>query len=117
MPRAGNAPSGRHRPDHALGVRVDAEPVAAREGMPKLLRDVAPRYPEGSGSRSRQSGQVQVAFTIGADGEVQSPRVVSSDLPNAFERAALAAAARWKFEATGGSHPGLRTVRFDPPGG
>ena len=92
-------------------------PVAAREGMPKLLRDVAPRYPEGSGSRSRQSGQVQLAFTIGADGEVQSPRVVSSDLPNAFERAALAAAARWKFEATGGSHPGLRTVRFDPPGG
>ena len=92
-------------------------PVAAREGMPKLLRDVAPRYPEGSGSRSRQSGQVQLAFTIGADGEVQSPRVVSSDLPNAFERAALAAAARWKFEATGNSHPGMRTVRFDPPGG
>lgn len=92
-------------------------PVAARADMPKLLRDVAPRYPEGSGSRSRQSGQVQVAFTIGADGDVQSPRVVASDLPNAFERAALAAAARWKFEATGGSHPGLRTVRFDPPGG
>lgn len=91
--------------------------VAARDATPRLLRDVAPRYPEASGARSRQSGQVQVAFTIGADGDVQSPRVVSSDLPNAFERAALAAAARWKFEATGNSHPGMRTVRFDPPGG
>ncbi|GHC11317.1 TonB family protein [Thermomonas carbonis] len=82
----------------------------------KLLRDVAPRYPEGA-LRQRQSGQVQVAFTINAQGGVESPRVVSSDLPTAFDRAALAAASRWKFEATGGSQPGSRTVRFDPPGG
>lgn len=83
---------------------------------PKLLRDVAPRYPEGA-LRQRQSGQVQVAFTITPQGGVESPRVVSSDLPTAFDRAALAAAARWKFEASGSSQPGSRTVRFDPPGG
>lgn len=93
--------------------------VAASTPAPspaKLLRDVAPRYPEGA-LRQRQSGQVQVAFTINAQGGVESPRVVSSDLPTAFDRAALAAASRWKFEATGGSQPGSRTVRFDPPGG
>ena len=67
--------------------------------------------------RQRQSGQVQVAFTISPQGGVESPRVVASDLPTAFDRAALAAAARWKFEATGSSQPGSRTVRFDPPGG
>lgn len=83
---------------------------------PKLLRDVAPRYPDGGG-RTRQSGQVQVAFTIDPQGGVESPRVVASNLPAAFDRAALAAAARWKFEATGSSQPGSRTVRFDPPGG
>jgi periplasmic protein TonB len=83
---------------------------------PRLLRDVAPRYPEGA-LRQRQSGQVQVAFTITSEGGVASPRVVASDLPTAFDRAALAAAARWKFEATGSSQPGSRTVRFDPPGG
>lgn len=86
------------------------------QSPPKLLRDVAPRYPEGA-LRQRQSGQVQVAFTITPQGAVESPRVVSSDLPTAFDRAALAAAARWKFEASGSSQPGSRTVRFDPPGG
>ena len=85
------------------------------QAAPKLLRDVAPRYPDGGG-RTRQSGQVQVAFTINPQGGVESPRVVASDLPTAFDRAALAAAARWKFEATGSAQPGSRTVRFDPPG-
>ena len=85
------------------------------QAAPKLLRDVVPRYPDGGG-RTRQSGQVQVAFTINPQGGVESPRVVSSDLPTAFDRAALAAAARWKFEATGSAQPGSRTVRFDPPG-
>ena len=92
--------------------------VAASTSAPppaRLLRDVAPRYPEGA-LRQRQSGQVAVAFTITAEGDVASPRVLSSNLPAAFDRAALAAASRWKFEATGDSQPGSRTVRFDPPG-
>ena len=95
-------------------VPVPVQQAAA--SPPKLLRDVAPRYPEGA-LRQRQSGQVQVAFTISPQGGVESPRVVASDLPTAFDRAALAAAARWKFEASGSSQPGSRTVRFDPPGG
>lgn len=94
--------------------QVVASPSPA--SSPKLLRDVAPRYPEGA-LRQRQSGQVQVAFTITPQGAVESPRVISSDLPNAFDRAALAAALRWKFEASGSSQAGSRTVRFDPPGG
>ncbi|MEG2941172.1 MAG: energy transducer TonB [Thermomonas sp.] len=107
------------RPVEAPRPPPPAQQVAASTSaqLPaKLLRDVAPRYPEGA-LRQRQSGQVQVAFTINAQGGVESPRVVSSDLPTAFDRAALAAASRWKFEATGGSQPGSRTVRFDPPGG
>ena len=50
------------------------------------------------------------------DGNVESPRVTSSDLPRAFERAALQAVGRWKFEATGASHASSSTVQFDPPG-
>lgn len=102
------------RPPPAPAQQVAASPSPS--SPPKLLRDVAPRYPEGA-LRQRQSGQVQVAFTITPQGAVESPRVVSSDLPTAFDRAALAAAARWKFEASGSSQPGSRTVRFDPPGG
>jgi protein TonB len=106
------APVRQAAPPPVQAVNVATKPQDA----PKLLRDVAPRYPDGGG-RTRQSGQVQVAFTINPQGGVESPRVVSSDLPTAFDRAALAAAARWKFEATGNSQPGTRTVRFDPPGG
>lgn len=102
------------RPPPAPVQQLAASPSPS--SSPKLLRDVAPRYPEGA-LRQRQSGQVQVAFTITPQGGVESPRVVSSDLPTAFDRAALAAAARWKFEASGSSQPGSRTVRFDPPGG
>lgn len=102
------------RPPPAQVQQLAASPSPS--SSPKLLRDVAPRYPEGA-LRQRQSGQVQVAFTITPQGGVESPRVVSSDLPTAFDRAALAAAARWKFEASGSSQPGARTVRFDPPGG
>ena len=102
------------RPLPASPVQAVAAPTP--QAAPKLLRDVAPRYPDGGG-RNRQSGQVQVAFTINPQGGVESPRVVTSDLPTAFDRAALAAAARWRFEATGSTQPGSRTVRFDPPGG
>lgn len=102
------------RPPPAPVQQVAASPSAS--SSPKLVRDIAPRYPEGA-LRQRQAGQVQVAFTINAQGGVESPRVVASDLPTAFDRAALAAAARWKFEASGSSQPGSRTVRFDPPGG
>ena len=83
--------------------------------MPKLVRQVAPRYPGDAGPRNL-AGKVGVAFTIDGNGNVESPRVVSSDLPRAFERAALQAVARWKFEATGASHASSSTVQFDPPG-
>lgn len=116
-PASANAPARIVAAPPARPVEAPPAPVQqASASPPKLLRDVPPRYPEGA-LRQRQSGQVQVAFTISPQGGVESPRVVASDLPTAFDRAALAAAARWKFEATGSSQPGSRTVRFDPPGG
>lgn len=91
-------------------------PAAVRSNaMPKLVRQIAPRYPSDAGPRNL-AGKVGVAFTIDGDGNVESPRVTSSDLPRAFERAALQAVSRWKFEATGASHASSSTVQFDPPG-
>ena len=93
---------------------VVAEPP--RNAVPKLIREVAPIYPE-SGTRRKLSGQVQVSFTIDADGDVKSPQVLSSNLPALFQRAALSAASRWKFEATGRTQTSSRTVEFAPPAG
>ena len=90
-------------------------PAAARSvATPKLIRQPAPRYPSDAGPRNL-AGKVGVAFTIDGEGNVESPRVTSSDLPRAFERAALQAVSRWKFEATGASHASSSTVQFDPP--
>lgn len=89
--------------------------VVRSGATPKLVRQVAPRYPNEAGTR-RLAGKVGVAFTINGEGEVEAPRVVSSDLPRAFERAAIQAVARWKFEATGASHASSSTVQFAPPG-
>ena len=95
---------------------VTAPPRPAITAAPKLVRDMAPNYPE-SGLRRRLSGVVQLSFTINGEGDVEAPQVVSSTLPTAFERAAVAAASRWKFESTGRSQKGSRTVAFAPPGG
>lgn len=89
-------------------------PAPAR--TPRLVRDARPQYPISERGRAL-AGTVQVAFTIDASGEVQSPRVVASTLPRAFERAALQAAGQWKFEATGQEQASARTVSFAPVGG
>lgn len=89
-------------------------PAPAR--TPHLVRDARPQYPISERGRAL-AGTVQVAFTIDASGEVQSPRVVASTLPRAFERAALQAAGQWKFEATGQEQASARTVSFAPVGG
>ncbi len=105
------------QPQPAVPVAPPAPTAAAvrSSATPKLVRQVAPRYPNEAGQQ-RLTGKVGVAFTIDGEGNVESPRVVSSDLPRAFERAAIQAVARWKFEATGASHASSSTVQFDPPG-
>lgn len=47
--------------------------------------------------RKKAPGTVHIAFYVDRDGRVKSPKVLSSTDP-AFERAALAAIKKWKFE-------------------
>lgn len=88
------------------------EPVAT--ALPRLLRDAAPRYPLAARNR-RIEGSVQVAFTIQPDGRVTDARAVSAQPEGLFEQAALAAAARWQFEATSRRVTTTRTVTFRLP--
>lgn len=96
-----------------------AEPASARAAgrtLPRLLEDEAPRYPLAAMNRKLE-GRVEVAFTIQPDGRVANARVVSADPAGVFDRAALAAAARWRFEASGGSTATSRTLAFRLPEG
>ncbi len=80
--------------------------------LPRLLKDVPPRYPIIALNR-RIEGRVQVTFSIGADGTVSGARVVSATPESVFDKAALAAVAQWRFEATGRSVTTTRTLNFN----
>ncbi|WDS35162.1 energy transducer TonB [Pseudoxanthomonas sp.] len=90
-----------------------AAPAAASSGERRLLSAPPPRYPMDA-LRANTSGQVVVEITIGGDGDVTNARVVEANPPRLFDRAALTAVKRWKFEPTGGISTTRRTIAFNP---
>ncbi|GAA5069322.1 energy transducer TonB [Lysobacter panacisoli] len=95
-----------------------APPIApapeVANAMPRLLVDAQPRYPAKAQNR-RIEGSVQLAFTIQPDGSVSDARLLLAQPSGVFEEAALAAAARWRFEATGRRVATTRTLTFRLP--
>lgn len=97
-----------------------AQPAAARPaaaaGASSELRAIstpAPDYPRDA-LRDALSGEVQVEFTVGTDGSVTSARVVRSNPPRTFDRAALAAVKRWRFQPVSAPVTSRRTIGFNP---
>lgn len=97
-----------------------AEEAAPRTATPatsggerRLLSAPPPRYPMDA-LRAGTSGQVVVEISIGGDGDVTNARVVQSTPPRVFDRAALTAVKRWKFEPTGATSTTRRTIAFNP---
>lgn len=64
---------------------------------PRQVTDVRPAYPNAAKQRKLE-GWVELELAIGADGAVESVVVVSSDPPRVFDREAIRAAQRWRFE-------------------
>jgi protein TonB len=103
-------------------VLAEATSLAAggADRAPVPLVQVDPEYPE----RARQQGiegWVEVEFTISPVGTVVDARVVGAKPPIIFDRAALNAVRRWKYnpkikDGTPIARPGVRTVfQFDNP--
>ncbi len=67
----------------------------ARELTP-LVR-FPPEYPM-SAMANRIEGQVLLRFTVTETGAVAEPEVLRSDPPNMFDRAAIRAVLRWKYQ-------------------
>ena len=63
----------------------------------KLLRQDTPRYPADA-QRARREGWVDVEFTVGTDGAVSNAHVVDSKPGRVFDRAAVDAVERWKYQ-------------------
>ncbi|HET6552505.1 MAG TPA: energy transducer TonB [Dyella sp.] len=62
-----------------------------------LVRNVNPRYPT-TAVRANQEGWVEVSFTITPEGNVDDVKVVDAEPRHVFDRAAVEAVSRWKYQ-------------------
>ena len=73
----------------------------------------APRYPADA-LRSGTAGEVLMEITVGTDGSVTSARVLRSQPARIFDREAMNAVRRWKYEPIAAPTTVRRTLAFSP---
>ncbi|HYG06167.1 MAG TPA: energy transducer TonB [Stenotrophomonas sp.] len=89
-----------------------AAPAAAAATL-RPISTPAPRYPP-EALRAGTSGEVLVEITVGTDGSVTSSRVLRATPARVFDREALNATKRWKFEPVAAPVTTRRTLSFSP---
>ncbi len=96
----------------AQQVAAAPKPAAAAPVL-RAVSTPAPRYPADA-LRSGTSGEVLVELTVGTDGSVTDARVLRATPPRVFDREALTAVKRWKFEPIASPTTTRRTLAFQP---
>jgi protein TonB len=91
---------------------VAAPPPAPAPHTPKLARMVRPQYPDDA-LRYGTEGWVNVRMSVMPTGDVLDPWVESSSNGSMFNRAALAAVRKWKYEPFASAGPQSVTVRVE----
>lgn len=86
-------------------------PAAPAASELRAISTPAPRYPA-EALRSGTAGEVQVEFTVAVDGSVSAARVVRANPPRTFDREALNAVRRWRFEPVSAPVTTRRTINF-----
>ncbi len=81
----------------SMAANASAVAATPRIEEPRQLIDVRPAYPSAAVQR-RIEGWVELEVAIGSDGEVQEVKVVRSEPARVFDREAIRAAQRWRFE-------------------
>jgi TonB family protein len=88
-------------PSQAMATSVPRRPGSAAPPSdtqdPRRIQDVAADYPP-EAARKGIEGSVDVSFTISPQGKVTDVTVVSAVPSDIFNRAAIAAVRRWKYE-------------------
>lgn len=96
---------------------AEPAPTAAtpprRPAAPRAISTPAPRYPR-EALRAGTTGEVTVEFVIAANGSVTDVRVLESRPSRVFDREAVSAVRRWRFEAPGEPVTLRRTIAFRP---
>ena len=97
---------------------VATTPPAATPSAPAVLRALStppPKFPP-EALRAGQSGEVQIEFIVGIDGSVTAARVVRSNPARVFDREAVNAVRRWRFQPVDAPVTTRRTIGFNPGG-
>ena len=89
-----------------------AQPAAATSNELRPISTPSPSYPR-EAYREGTSGEVQVEFTVGTDGSVTNARVVRATPARVFDREALNAVKRWRFQPIGQATTSRRTISFE----
>jgi protein TonB len=63
----------------------------------KLVRRVVPDYPSAA-KRDGIEGSVDLELTISSRGDIEDVSVVNASPPDMFERSAVAAVRKWKYD-------------------
>lgn len=79
----------------------------------RAISTPSPKYPP-EALRAGQSGEVLVEFTVSTDGSVSAARVVRGNPPRVFDREAVAAVKRWRFQPVASPVTTRRTIGFKP---
>lgn len=88
--------------------------VAATAGNTlQVVSAPPPRYPP-EALRAGTSGEVVVEITVGTDGSVTGARIVRASPPRVFDREALNAVRRWRFQPIDTPTTTRRTLAFNP---
>lgn len=85
----------------------------------KRVRYAPPEYPQ-KAFQQKLTGSVTVEFVVDVNGEPRDARVVDSDPPEVFDKAALAAVKRWRYEPVVVNNvptevPTRMVIRFELP--
>ncbi len=92
---------------------AQTQPAAATANDLRAISTPAPKYPP-EALRAGQSGEVLVEFTVSTDGSVSAARVVRGNPPRVFDREAVAAVKRWRFQPVASPVTTRRTIGFKP---
>lgn len=92
-----------------------AATAAASTQSLRAISTPAPRYPP-EALRSGTAGEVLVEITVGTDGSVTNARVLRATPARVFDREALNATKRWRFEPVSAPVTTRRTLAFNPGG-
>ncbi|MGO4221545.1 TonB family protein [Lysobacter sp. TAF61] len=97
----------------AVARQTAAAPASADASDLRPLSMPPPRYPPDA-LRAGTSGEVQVEFTVGTDGSVTAARVVRSNPARIFDREAVNAVRKWRFQPVDSPVTTRRTIGFNP---